>query len=83
MIWVNHAFSSIGYQLYKKHCHCGSDDADSEAVSLEGGGAKVKDFALENSAFDSDENGCKEKNKDISKDTQLWDHQGAFSGWKS
>uniref|UniRef100_A0A3Q3XAF7 Ileal sodium/bile acid cotransporter n=1 Tax=Mola mola TaxID=94237 RepID=A0A3Q3XAF7_MOLML len=53
-----------GYQLYKKHCHCGSDDADSEAVSLEGGGAKVKDFALENSAFDSDENGCEEKNKD-------------------
>ncbi|XP_044072543.1 ileal sodium/bile acid cotransporter [Siniperca chuatsi] len=64
-----------GYQAYKKSCCRSSADTDSEAPSLEagdGGPAKEKDYAVENSAFEFDENGnSEEKGKDINRNTQL------------
>lgn len=79
-----HVLSPTGYQLYKRRCKHGSADADSEAPSLEGDQAKVKDYAMENSAFDFDENGSsKVKNTDNSKNTQMWDHQRSHAGRKS
>lgn len=44
-----------GYRIYKKRCHHGSDDSDSEAPSLEGDQEKVKDGAVDNSAFEFNE----------------------------
>uniref|UniRef100_A0A3B5A8A8 Ileal sodium/bile acid cotransporter n=1 Tax=Stegastes partitus TaxID=144197 RepID=A0A3B5A8A8_9TELE len=47
------------YQGYKRSCNHGSADDDREASSLEDGDTepeKRKDFALENDAFESDEN---------------------------
>ncbi|XP_023272839.1 ileal sodium/bile acid cotransporter [Seriola lalandi dorsalis] len=69
------AVISVGaYQAYKK-CVRGSADEDSEAPSLEAGDAepaKEKRYAVENSAFELDENGNSgEKGKDIDKNTQL------------
>lgn len=80
-----HVLSPTGYQLYKKRCQHGSADADSEAPSLEGDQAKVKDYAMENNAFDFDENSSNEvKNRDITHpNTQMWDHQGSYAGRKS
>lgn len=57
-------FSSTGYQAYKKACGRGSADADSEAPSLEAGDAesiKKKGHAVENSAFEFDDNGNSEE----------------------
>lgn len=69
-------FSSTGYQSYKKLCGLSSADADREAPSLEAGdneAAKEKDYAVENSAFEFDENGnSEEKDKCNNKNTQLW-----------
>lgn len=67
-----HVLSPTGYQGYKKHFRRGSDDADTEAPSLEGGPVKVKDLAVENSGFELDENdSSEEKNKDPGKNTAL------------
>ncbi|KAI3355932.1 hypothetical protein L3Q82_004477 [Scortum barcoo] len=64
-----------GYQAYKKCFGRGSADADSEAPSLEAGDsepAKVKDYGVENSAFELDENGNnEEKDKSTNKHTKL------------
>ena len=80
LIWVSETvvclfFSSTGYQVYKKHLRCGSPEEDSEA---EVGGGEKKDRAVENNAFECDEHGnSEEKDKDMSKNTQLWDHTPA------
>ncbi|XP_071340579.1 ileal sodium/bile acid cotransporter [Trachinotus anak] len=70
------AVISVGaYQTYKKRCRRGSADEDSEAPSLEAGGAetaKEKHLAVENRAFEPDENGNSgEKGRDTDKNTQL------------
>lgn len=68
--------SSTGYQAYKKSCRRSSEDANSEAPSLEAGDgepSKGKDYAVENSAFELDENGnSEEKGGDINRNTQFW-----------
>lgn len=67
-------FPSAGYQAYKKAFGVGSPDQDSEAPSLEGGDGedKEKDYAVENSAFELDENvSSGEKEKNMNKNTQL------------
>lgn len=65
-------FSPEGYQLYKKCCGGGSADPDGEAPPLEAGGdpEKAKECALENSGFESEENG-KQKDVDINSNTKL------------
>ncbi|XP_038575619.1 ileal sodium/bile acid cotransporter [Micropterus salmoides] len=64
-----------GYQAYKKSCRRSSEDANSEAPSLEAGDgepSKGKDYAVENSAFELDENGnSEEKGGDINRNTQF------------
>eukprot|EP00064_Thunnus_orientalis_P024931 superscaffoldBa00011519_g25253 len=70
------AIMAVGaYQVYKKHCGGGSSEEDSESPSLEDGdaaSAKEKDYAVENSAFEFDENGNSEgKNKHFDSNTQL------------
>lgn len=61
-----------GYRVYRRTCQQVRAEADSEAQTLEGNIEKVKDFALENGAFESDENfGSKEKCSDATKNTQL------------
>ncbi|XP_070771381.1 ileal sodium/bile acid cotransporter [Enoplosus armatus] len=64
-----------GYRAYKKSCRRSSDDADGEAPSLEAGDgepAKEKDYAVENDAFELDENSnSEEKGGGIHKNTQM------------
>ncbi|XP_029315121.1 ileal sodium/bile acid cotransporter [Cottoperca gobio] len=64
-----------GYQTYKRFCGRGSVDADSEAPTLENAddeSAKKNGHAVENSAFEFDDNGIiEEKGKDVKKVTQL------------
>ncbi|TKS67646.1 Ileal sodium/bile acid cotransporter [Collichthys lucidus] len=63
-----------GYQGYKRAFGISSPDRDSEAPSVEGGDgeAKEKDYAVENSAFELDENANSgEKEKSANKNTQL------------
>ncbi|KAK2839421.1 hypothetical protein Q5P01_013161 [Channa striata] len=64
-----------GYQLYKRLCSCGSEDADSEAPSVEADDTdpvKEKGCALDNRAFEFDENVKSEgKGKSTDKNTQL------------
>ncbi|XP_069001625.1 ileal sodium/bile acid cotransporter [Embiotoca jacksoni] len=63
------AVISVGsYRAYRRSCGHGSEDADSEAPSLEDDQTKQKDYALENTAFEFDEN----RNSDVKdKNTQL------------
>ncbi|XP_040005159.1 ileal sodium/bile acid cotransporter [Xiphias gladius] len=70
------AVLSVGaYQAYKKSFGRGSSDIDGKAPSLEAGDveqAKEKDCAVENTAFEFDENGnSEEMGKDVYKNTQL------------
>ncbi|XP_037645453.1 ileal sodium/bile acid cotransporter [Sebastes umbrosus] len=61
------------YQIYKKTCGRRPADADFEDPSLEAGdgeSAKKKEQAVENSAFEFDDNG-EEKDRDVRKITQL------------
>lgn len=76
-----HASYSTAYKAYKRSCGRGSSEADSLTPSLEDGviePAKEKEYAVENSAFEFDENGnSEEKGKRIDKNTQLWDYSPA------
>ncbi|XP_042350435.1 ileal sodium/bile acid cotransporter [Plectropomus leopardus] len=70
------AVMSVGaYQAYKKYSGRGSADTDSEAPSLESGDGeleKKKGHAVENSAFEYNDNGnSEEKGMDMKKITQL------------
>lgn len=74
--WIHVFFSSTAYQIYKKKCGRRPADADFEDPSLEAGdgeSAKKKGQAVENSAFEFDDNG-EEKDRDIRKITQLWNY---------
>ncbi|XP_029937561.1 ileal sodium/bile acid cotransporter [Myripristis murdjan] len=68
------ALMSVGaYQGYKKMCHRGSCEADSECPSVEAGNAepaKEKCCAVDNASFQYDENGNTEE-KGKSRNTQL------------
>lgn len=75
-----HVISLTGYQVYKKRCHHGSDDSDSEAPSLEGDQVKVKDGAVDSSAFEFNEHGSsKKKSQDDINNTKMWDQRVSWA----
>lgn len=70
---VSHVCTPTGYQCYKRRC--GGGNADGEAA-LEGDQEKVKDFALDNNAYENDEEndargGDREKSRDSGKNTKM------------
>ncbi|XP_034741639.1 ileal sodium/bile acid cotransporter [Etheostoma cragini] len=69
------AVSCVGaYQVYKKRCGGGSADADSEAPALEAGdgdSAKKNGHAVDNSAFEFDNDDSGETEKDVKKITRM------------
>lgn len=70
---VSHVCTLTGYQCYKRRCGGGAGDSE---AALEGDQEKVKDFALDNNAYENDEeddgrDGDREKSRDSGKNTKM------------